>query len=283
MNTIGQRIRARRKELGLTQKRVASDVGVSSVAVTQWEGDENAPRGDNLMKLASALGCSPDFILGNQELYPVDPEIGQRIKKAREDAGLTQAELKESVGWSRLGQRLLNYEKGVAEPSYRELAELARALNMNAAYLAFGAEEMAPKYNPSVSLQGTEVQLPFFVGVENLNNPKETKGFAPIELAKSGVKSNDAVLTLMDGNTMAPYIPAGSELAVDTSTTSVTDGEMYLLQQFNMLRVAFVYNVPGGYRLKFANKQDWPAEEIKGTDAKEVNVIGRVFWYSVTR
>lgn len=65
--TIGDRIRARRKELHLTQKELAAKVGVSNVAISQWEKDETAPKGDNLLKLTQALGCNPIYILHGED------------------------------------------------------------------------------------------------------------------------------------------------------------------------------------------------------------------------
>lgn len=61
--TIGDRIRARRKELKLSQVKLAFLVGVSNVAVSQWERDETEPTGDNLLSLSSALECQPQFII----------------------------------------------------------------------------------------------------------------------------------------------------------------------------------------------------------------------------
>lgn len=61
--TIGDRIRARRKELKLSQMKLSSSVGVSNVAISQWERDETEPTGDNLLSLATALKCSPQFII----------------------------------------------------------------------------------------------------------------------------------------------------------------------------------------------------------------------------
>ena len=63
MKTLGQRIRERRKTRKLTQKEVANFIGVSSVAVTQWEKDETSPRGENLFKLAKALKCKAFWLL----------------------------------------------------------------------------------------------------------------------------------------------------------------------------------------------------------------------------
>lgn len=63
MKTLGQRIRERRKEKKLTQAAVGKFVGVSSVSVTQWEKDETAPRGSNLISLAKVLKCKPNWLL----------------------------------------------------------------------------------------------------------------------------------------------------------------------------------------------------------------------------
>jgi SOS-response transcriptional repressor LexA len=65
--SVGERIRARRKELRLTQKDLASKVGVSHVSISQWEKDETAPRGDNLLALARALGVTALFISTGEE------------------------------------------------------------------------------------------------------------------------------------------------------------------------------------------------------------------------
>ncbi|MEI9697332.1 LexA family transcriptional regulator [Moellerella wisconsensis] len=61
--TIGERIKLRRKELKLTQKSLSIKAGVSHVAISQWERDETEPSGTNLLSLAGALGCPPEFIL----------------------------------------------------------------------------------------------------------------------------------------------------------------------------------------------------------------------------
>ena len=63
METIGQRVYARRKELKLTQAAVAAVIGVSSASLTYWERDEIEPKNKNLAALARALDCSPDYLL----------------------------------------------------------------------------------------------------------------------------------------------------------------------------------------------------------------------------
>jgi SOS-response transcriptional repressor LexA len=61
--TVGERIQALRKAKKLSQVALAKSVGVSNVAISQWERSETEPKGDNLMSLSSALGCSPNHLL----------------------------------------------------------------------------------------------------------------------------------------------------------------------------------------------------------------------------
>lgn len=63
MQTIGERIRARRKELEMTQADVASLVGVNRAAVSQWETDATGIDGHNLLGLAKALRKPPEWII----------------------------------------------------------------------------------------------------------------------------------------------------------------------------------------------------------------------------
>jgi len=61
--TLGDRIRLRRKSLQLTQKQLAQQVKVSHVAISQWEKEETLPRGENLLRLSEALGCAPAYLI----------------------------------------------------------------------------------------------------------------------------------------------------------------------------------------------------------------------------
>lgn len=66
MKTLGVRIRERRKEMKLSQRALASLLGIAHVSVSQWERDETAPSGENLMALSKALHCEPAWLFGGQ-------------------------------------------------------------------------------------------------------------------------------------------------------------------------------------------------------------------------
>lgn len=66
MKDISLRIKAKRKELRLSQRELADLVGVTTSAISQWEREETNPKGDNLIKLAESLGCSIEWLAGKE-------------------------------------------------------------------------------------------------------------------------------------------------------------------------------------------------------------------------
>ncbi|PTC02016.1 transcriptional regulator [Vibrio mediterranei] len=67
IETIGGRIRRKRKELGLTQVQVAKSVGVSPTSIVFWERDETVPTGKNLLGLCKKLHVEPDWLLTGKQ------------------------------------------------------------------------------------------------------------------------------------------------------------------------------------------------------------------------
>lgn len=72
--TIGERIKARRKDLKHTQRTLAKALKISHVSVSQWERDDSEPSGKNLFSLSKVLQCSPTWILyGDEDKTPDAP------------------------------------------------------------------------------------------------------------------------------------------------------------------------------------------------------------------
>ncbi|MGQ5486730.1 S24 family peptidase [Photobacterium damselae] len=71
MKEISSRIKAQRKELKLSQKKLANLVGVTTSAISQWEREETTPKGENLLNLASALSCSAEWLVGKKQQITV--------------------------------------------------------------------------------------------------------------------------------------------------------------------------------------------------------------------
>ena len=56
-------------------------------------------------------------------------ELAERIKRARKNAGKSQAQLAEACGWSQ--SRVGNYEAGTREPSFADIELMAKALRVD--------------------------------------------------------------------------------------------------------------------------------------------------------
>ena len=76
--------------------------------------------------------------------------IGDRLRRARKDAGLTQKQVAEKAGWiTDSNSRLSQYENNKREPTLADIAKIAKITGADPAELAFGghaeltAEEIA--------------------------------------------------------------------------------------------------------------------------------------------
>ena len=63
LQEIGRRIMEQRKKLGLTQEALAEKAEVTAQFVSYAEAGKRAMRPENLMKMASALEVSADYLL----------------------------------------------------------------------------------------------------------------------------------------------------------------------------------------------------------------------------
>lgn len=64
MKIFGERLLELRKEKGVSQAKLAKDLGVSYSVVCYWETNRSEPTAPNLVKLADYFGVSVDFLLG---------------------------------------------------------------------------------------------------------------------------------------------------------------------------------------------------------------------------
>ncbi|WP_397451201.1 helix-turn-helix transcriptional regulator [Pseudomonas sp. NA-150] len=98
-----------------------------------------------------------------------------------------------------------------------------------------------------------------------------------------GVEPSDAVCAPMIGNSMAEKIQDGSVIGIDRGLTHITDGEIYALEHDGMLRVKYLYRLPGGaLRLRSHNSGEYPDEIFAAEQIQQQNIqiIGWVFWWS---
>ena len=61
--TIGEMIRDRRKELGLTQDDIARTIGTTKATVSRWESGSALPDANNILQISALFGVTTDYLL----------------------------------------------------------------------------------------------------------------------------------------------------------------------------------------------------------------------------
>lgn len=85
MNTLGDRIKLRRKELAMSQSDLADKIGISYAQIGRYETKDAQPPAKTLTVIADVLGVSPDFLLygASEEKAKnrlTDPELINQFK-----------------------------------------------------------------------------------------------------------------------------------------------------------------------------------------------------------
>ena len=65
--TFGEKLKAARKEAGLSQEQFAEKMSVSRSAIAKWESDKGMPDVNNLKVMAQLLDVSVDYLLDEEE------------------------------------------------------------------------------------------------------------------------------------------------------------------------------------------------------------------------
>lgn len=234
--------------------------------------------------------------------------LKDRLKFARKNAGLSQVELAERVGIKQAS--ISEIERGLTRSS-GHLVKIAQACGVDPVWLSEGvrpagqanvnpqvesnAEYLGPidVWDDDTPLDDDEVYVPFLKEVELSAGSGRTAvhqshnqklRFGKMTLRRQNVQLNEAVCVTVSGNSMEPVLPHGSTVGVDQGSTSITDGKMYAVNHGGQLRVKTLYRMPGGgVRMRSYNRDEHPDEEYSAEDmiAKEIIIIGKVFWYSV--
>jgi phage repressor protein C with HTH and peptisase S24 domain len=150
-----------------------------------------------------------------------------------------------------------------------------------------------PAVGDGTSLEADEVYVPLYSEVENAASngstviQKMTDTTVRISretLAQAGVRPANAIAAIARGNSMARIITDGSMVGIDQGTVSITDGEIYAIDHAGMLRIKYLYRMPGGgLRIKSENSEEHPDEIIPPNEMKSLKVLGWVFWWSTVR
>ncbi len=108
--TLGQHLKKRRMDMRMSQKKVATLLGISREVYGQWEADHISPRVSSMPKVIDLLGYAP---LDDGAVLA----IGDRVRQSRRVLGLTRDEAAERLGVT--GTTISYWETGRVVPAKR--------------------------------------------------------------------------------------------------------------------------------------------------------------------
>lgn len=225
--------------------------------------------------------------------------LKERMVKARQEKGLTQAALAKAVGKSQ--SAIAAVESGRNKETSGLIA-IARALDVSPEWLETGVGEMHPR--PIEANARPAPPLRFWSSRDPL--PEEDYAFAPFlkdfafiggagceegsdynnfrlpfgksTLRRLGVQIENVFCCTLEGDSMWPRIPDGATIAVDKGRTAIKDGDIYAFVQGGLYRVKYLYKLPGGrVRIRSQNEEEHPEETAS---LEDIQIVGRVFWVS---
>lgn len=139
MATLGEQIKAARKEKRLSLQQLATQLGVTVAAISQWETGASSPSNKNRAKLSAILNISAQNMLGVYAEVPAtvvkDVSSGIRPIDFTGDAV--------PVFWHRVG------EDGVLHFEKRPVNVVPRADYLRFSQYAFGLEVMHDSMSPA--------------------------------------------------------------------------------------------------------------------------------------
>lgn len=142
---LADRLKARRKELGLSRWALCEAAGVADTVVGYIEDQGGKPRLVTVSKLATALRVSAGWLafgiagLTSPPASPAGPEPATRLRALRTLYGLSRAKLSEAAA-APVGS-IQHIEQGLGAARVDTIERLAVALDVSPAWLAFGEGE----------------------------------------------------------------------------------------------------------------------------------------------
>lgn len=241
-------------------------------------------------------------------------ELKDRLKLARKNASLTQAELAQRVGIKQAS--ISEIERGLTRSS-GYLIKIAQVCGVDPIWLSEGTgsidssttslKVMPSEIESNAELLGDLVtwetedplddddcEVPYYAEVEFAGGNGMTEvievasrklRFSNSTLRAAGVECQNAACARIKGKSMERLILDGAAIGFDRACTSIIDGEIYAFNQDGMLRVKYLYRLPGGLiRIRSENFEEYPDEMISLDQYhQDVRMLGRVFWWSTVR
>ncbi|MBL0666063.1 helix-turn-helix domain-containing protein [Aeromonas jandaei] len=176
METINDRIAARRRAQKMSQDELARRIGITRVSISKWESGLNQPKGRYLNDLAAALGVTVEWLLTGE---------GSAPESSGEPRIPGYHNVEPAVIYQGKRIPILSY---VQAGNWREMCEQATAFDGNVEYVSAGGE-IGP-YGFGLWLRGDSMLPQFKEGDLIIVDPDESPQPGDYVVAKNG--SNEA-------------------------------------------------------------------------------------------
>ena len=236
--TVGERMKHRRKEIGMSAEQVAEKLGISPSTVYRYENGEIEKMGiDKLAPIADAIQTTPAYLMGwnNDFSEPTEKEIdavdkvptgmtaiysanrpkllakfADRLKTLRTTKQLSQQDLATQLGC--VSKSSINmYERGEREPGLDVLGAIADFFNVDLDYL-IGKSESPSRYSslihdisqdqttiPFTQADGTNEETRRKTIAERLKSALEARNMNQSDLSRSTGIGKSSISTYLTG------------------------------------------------------------------------------------
>ena len=228
-------------------------------------------------------------------------EFKDRLKKARIEKNLSQVDLGRLTGASQ--SKIAALESG-RNKKPTNIIELSEILGVSAYWLETGKGDMHASISPHQDeikdihrprLWSSNDPLPeddytfapymkeqaFCGGAGSFEIP-DYNGFrlpfGKATLRRKSISPDNVFCCTLTGDSMEERIAEDAAIAVDAGEKTIRDGKIYAFRHGDLFRVKYLSRLPGG-RVKI--KSHNPAYDDEEAGLEDIEVIGRVFWWSV--
>ncbi len=207
---------------------------------------------------------------------------------------ITQESLAERLGVTQ--GAVAHWLSGRREPDLQTLGRLLEALGLPPLQIGSGDSArveanaeligMMSGWDSATPLGDDEVAIPLYKEVEMaagggatevVEVPGRLLRFAKSTLREAGVLEQNAACATVSGRSMERLIMDGATIGIDRGTTHIIDGEIYAFDQDGMLRVKYLYRMPGGgLRIRSENDDEYPDEILTAEELRRAASSDRV-------
>lgn len=228
-------------------------------------------------------------------------EFKDRLKKARIEKNLSQVDLGRLTGASQ--SKIAALESG-RNKKPTNIIELSEILGVSAYWLETGKGDMHASISPHQD-EIKDIHRPMLWS-SNDPLPEDDYTFAPYmkeqafcggagsfeipdyngfrlpfgkaTLRRKSISPDNVFCCTLTGDSMEERIAEDAAIAVDAGEKTIRDGKIYAFRHGDLFRVKYLSRLPGG-RVKI--KSHNPAYDDEEAGLEDIEVIGRVFWWSV--